>query len=1336
MANTTHAFKNTFSYKLIYVFAIADDAHSDCLKIGDTTLDTDLNFEQLTARCGELNKAANKRIAQYTKTAAVTTQLLHTELAIRNIGGNKRSFRDYDVHRVLMNSGFKRKEFPNKKLGKEWFVCDLESAIRAIDAVKRNEKTINTLAPFDKFIPVVFRPEQLEAIEKTVKQFKKSPRMLWNAKMRFGKTLCALEVVHRCKFKKTILITHRPVVDSGWHDDFPKIFSKEDKYRYGSKKNEIEIADLERTFKSDGANYIYFASIQDLRGSEIVGGRFGKNDDVFSIKWDCVIIDEAHEGTTTELGEKVKSILFKPEKGTKLLELSGTPFNILSNYDDEDSVFTWDYVMEQRAKKEWEETHFGDSNPYSDLPEMRMYTYDLGKILGRDFADIEDKAFNFAEFFKTDANGNFTHKKDVKAFLNLLCKEDETSLYPFSTEEYRDLFRHTLWMMPGVKEALALQHLLESHPVFCNFKVVNVAGDGDPEDPTGEALEAVRSAIKDSGEDGYTITLSCGKLTTGVSVPQWSAVLMLYGTYATKAAGYLQTIFRVQTPCNDYGKTKTTAYVFDFAPDRTLKMVSDAVSLSAKAGKTTLDAKIALGEFLNFCPVIGIDGSRMKKYEVAAMLQQLKRAYAERAVTKGFDDACLYNDELLKLTKVELKAFDDLKAIIGETKANKRTNEIDINSQGLTDEEYKKIEQGETREDQSLSPEQQELKVKEAAAKKQRQTAISVLRGISVRMPLLIYGADVPIEEEITLQKFVELVDEQSWQEFMPRGVTKEKFMDFTKYYDEDVFIAAGKKIRRMVLQADNLNMTERVKKIAEIFSCFKNPDKETVLTPWRVVNIHLNETLGGYSFFDADFKTPLAESEAPHFADIENITEKTLGNANARILEINSKTGLYPLYCAYSIFRAKSSCRSDRPTGAEETKDEKTSWQKTLEENIFVICKTPMAKAITMRTLAGFSGAKVNANCFEDLVNMLKNKSELFIKKVTSEKYWNKGNGNMEFDAVVGNPPYQEMDGGAQASATPVYQHFVDGAFKLNPKIASLIIPTRWYTGGKGLDAFRENMLNTKNLQVLHDFLTPEFLFPNTNIRGGVCYFLWNKNYDNSKNLVTILTHEDSKITNISRRPMKIEGLDIFIRDSRAISIIEKVKSKTKESFSDYVSPRKPFGFSTDFTKSEDFHTDNANMRNPIVCYCKGRKIGYVEKDKIVSHKEWIDKYKVYVARANNIGTELNDDNINSFGGEKQSVCTESYLCVGADLELDKSSAQNLEKYLSAKFFRFMHSLSKASQDATSKTFQFVPLQDFTETSDIDWSKPISEIDKQLYAKYGLSEEEIAFIERMIKEM
>ena len=1334
-------FKNTFSYKLIYVFAIPDDAHVGSVKVGDTKLDTDLTPDRLQPNCKELNQAALERIRSYTKTASVDVTLLHTELAIRTIqkkdgSWNTESFRDYDVHRVLLNSGIKKKTFGDKKLGNEWFCCDDVTAIKAITAVKHGDASIDTLIPMDKFIPISFRPEQKEAIEKTVRQFKKSPRMLWNAKMRFGKTLSALEVVRRMNFERTVLITHRPVVDDGWHEDFGKIFTKEDKYRYGSKKSGIEITDLEKTFKKDKKHYIYFASIQDLRGSKIVGGKFDKNDDVFNIDWDCVIIDEAHEGTTTELGDKVKGILFKPEKGTKLLELSGTPFNILSNYeDDDDSVFTWDYVMEQRAKQEWEENHFGDSNPYSDLPEMRMYTYDLGKLIKGDFVDVGDKAFNFAEFFRTDETGSFVHEQNVNDFLNLLTKQDKESLYPFSCPEYINLFHHTLWMVPGVKEALALQHLLEKHSVFCNFNVVNVAGDGDPEDPTGEALEAVRKAIKNAGEDGYTITLSCGKLTTGVSVKQWTAVFMLYGTYSTKAAGYLQTIFRVQTPCNEYGKSKTCAYVFDFAPDRTLKMVADAVTLNTKVGKTKLDDKNRLGEFLNFCPVIGIEGSTMKPYKVNSLLQQLKSAYAERAVSKGFDDASIYNDELLKLSKVELEKFKDLQAIIGQTKANKAGDKIDVNKQGLTEEEYQQSTfQPEKRTKPELTPEEQTLKEKLLEAKKQRQTAISILRGISIRMPLLIYGArgkngdEIPITEDITLKKFVELVDDTSWEEFMPRGVTKENFAGFEKYYDEDVFIVAGKRIRNLVLAADKLNVTERTRKIAELFSYFRNPDKETVLTPWRVVNMHMGDCLGGWSFFDKDYKKTLGENESPHFIDVKDVTEKTLGNASAKILEINSKTGLYPLYCAYSIFRAKQSLHPQMAENA--------LWEETIRENIFVICKTPMAKAITQRTLCGFTNTKINAHAFDHLVNDLKNKSDSFIKDVTSENFWKKGNGKMEFDAIVGNPPYQEMDGGAQASANPIYNKFVIAAEKTKPNYVSMIMPSRWYAGGKGLNEFRDRMLNDICLQVLHDFLNPDELFPNTNIRGGLCYFLWNKNYDNSKDLTHVITHSGKQIISDSMRPMKIEGAEIFIRNVEAVSIIKKVSEISRESFENHVSSRKPFGLDTTFAKSSDFKSSKNGLKDAVECYGKGWKIGYLEKSLVKQNSVWIDDWKVFTARANNIGTELNDDNLVTKLGKPRLICTESYLLLGVGLNLNESSAKNLCKYFTTKFARFMHSLAKASQDATAKTYRFVPLQDFTSNSDIDWSQPIPEIDEQLYKKYGLSDDEIAFIEKMIKPM
>ena len=352
----------------------------------------------------------------------------------------------------------------------------------------------------------------------------------------------------------------------------------------------------------------------------------------------------------------------------------------------------------------------------------------MGKLLHSKYEDFEDKAFNFTEFFRTNEAGLFVHESDVKSFLNLLTDKNSESLYPFSTEEYRKLFRHSLWMIPGVKEALALQKLLENHPVFSGFEIVNVAGNGDPDDPTGEALQAVRTAIDNADEDGYTITLSCGKLTTGVSVPEWTAVFMLSGSYSTKASGYLQTIFRVQTPCCRYGKVKTECYVFDFAPDRTLKMVADSVTLCAKAGKTKSDDKIRLGEFLNFCPVIAIDGSRMKSFEVNSLLQKLKSAYAERAVTKGFDDSSLYNDELLKLTEVELKQFRDLQAIIGETKANSAGNKIDVNAQRLTKEEYESLERGtQQKEKRELSPEEEAVRQKLLEAKKTRQSAISIL---------------------------------------------------------------------------------------------------------------------------------------------------------------------------------------------------------------------------------------------------------------------------------------------------------------------------------------------------------------------------------------------------------------------------------------------------------------------------------------------------------------------------------------------------------------------------------------------------------------------------------
>ena len=331
----------------------------------------------------------------------------------------------------------------------------------------------------------------------------------------------------------------------------------------------------------------------------------------------------------------------------------------------------------------------------------------------------------------------------------------------------------------------------------------------------------------------------------------------------------------------------------------------------------------------------------------------------------------------------------------------------------------------------------------------------------------------------------------------------------------------------------------------------------------------------------------------------------------------------------------------------------------------------------------------------------------------------------NMKFDVIIGNPPYQLSDGGAQASAKPIYQCFIENAKKLNPRYLTMIVPARWYAGGKGLDEFRDRMLTDEHIRELHDFPNTDDCFPGVNIRGGVCYFLWDRSYDNKSNHVKVVTHDKDK-TREAYRSLKYRDLDIFLRYEESLTILDKVLAQCKDNvMAKYVSSRKPFGLSTDFTKTSDYKSTTNGMTKPIPCYGKSKTLGYVEFKDIPNHSDWVGKWKVFTSRANNIGTELNDDNLNTFVG-KDEICTESYIVIGADMNLTEEQAYNLSKYLKTKFARFCHSLAKASQDATSKTYRFVPVQDFNVT----WS------DEELYSKYKLTEEEIGFIETMIKPM
>ena len=1339
------SFNDTASYNVIYVFSVDMESHKGCLKIGKATVHSHKNADELPPNCEELNKASMERIKTYTNTVGVEAHLLYTEVAVKKVqtedGEKIVGFQDKHVHAILKHSNIPKKSF-HGTTADEWFIVDLKTVKNAIKAVKNDEPTL-TPDKISYDAPLIqLREEQRDAIEMTLARFKKKNEMLWNAKMRFGKTLTALQLIKEGGFKRVIIMTHRPVVNSGWEKDYRKIFRDDDEIQYvyidRTKLMATFDAKVEKAYDKQLANlvkdnkpFIYFASIQDLRGSKRVGGKFAKNDAVFDTDWDLVIVDEAHEGTQTELGDAVKKVIVK--KNTKLLALSGTPFNIIEKYDD-DGIFVWDYAMEQARKADWDEKHPGDPNPYADLPKLNILTYALGdNFEGYTQEDLEGKAFNFREFFRTwtgDENqdgrklpdnskiGKFIHENDVASFLDLITKESKDSRYPFSTDEYRNLFKHTLWMVPGVAAAKALSEMLRNHKIFQHFGIANVAGEGDDYEDThyDDALDLVEKTIK---KNEYSITLSCGKLTTGVTVPEWTGVMMLSGSVNTAASSYMQTIFRVQSAGEIDGKQKENAYVFDFAPDRTLKVMAATVQLSRRVSKNDpkeKQARAALSEFLNFCPVIAIHGTEMTPYDVQSMMAQLKQIFIMKAIKNGFDDTSVYSEKLLHLEEVDYEKFEKLKDIVGESKQTKQPDSVVIDDQGFDEEEHGE-KKGGKKPHREVSEEEKQRRLELQKKREERNRAISILRAISIRMPLLIYGADVPFEQSITLADFPKLVDNESWKEFMPEGVTKKIFADFVEYYDADVFVTAGKEIRRLAKSADALPPTERVKQIVKIFSYFKNPDKETVLTPWRVVNMHLSDTIGGWCFYNDAFTESI---EDPRQVIQDGVTDSIFQKKDAKILEINSKSGLYPLYVAYSLYRnALGAVPEKEITVAGWSK----IWAEVVKKHLFVVCKTPMAESITKRTLMGYKKGQMNTMYYPNLVNTLKKAPNQFVFKVEDGKNWQnaefKNMKQIKFDAVVGNPPYQEMDGGNGVSAGPVFNIFVDAAKTISPRFISMIIPARWYAGGKGLDDFRESMRTDNRIRKLFDYETSKDCFPTVGIAGGLCYFLWDNNYNGECNFSNIKNR--ILVSNANRY---LDAFPIVIRYNEAVPILNKVLQQNFDAWSNHALPRNPFGFGTNFRGKEK--QEDGDIR-----ILTSRGYDYIPRKSVVKSIDCIDSYKILIGRLvpSNGELDLKPDEKHKVITDTQIIGpgiinTETYLDIG--VFKTEEEAKNFDIYLKSRFVRFLLWLAISSLNVTRECFRFVPTQDFNEPWD----------DVKLYAKYGITEEEQAFIESMIRPM
>lgn len=1364
-------------YKLIYCARINDDKHSGMLKVGDTEFTPTKPIHTYSPNEDALKKEAEARIRDWSGTAAVGAELVYCEALIRynTKTENYETYRDGEVHTVLQHSGFPKVDFDSAlDSGREWFTVDLNTVKAAIKATKEYRDYLDTSELPEQDI-YDLREEQEKAVKDTITRFKKKDDMLWHAKMRFGKTITALNLVKREAFKRTIIITHRPVVEDSWGSDFYHVFSNEDKYAFLTKIQNAEyvLNDDETDESIDKANdarlaqllaedrnFVYFASIQDLRGSKRVGGNFDKNNIVFDTDWDLVIIDEAHEGTKTELGQKVINLLIKDT--TKKLDLSGTAYNLFDKYTEEGSVYTWDYVMEQEAKHKWAEEHPDEKNPYEDMPVMHINTFDLEKAIREHGLDLSGKSFSFREFFRTWTGdlskdgqslpagseiGDFVHPEAVRRFLDLLSQGDESSKFPYVTKDTCNQNRHSLWMVPGVKEAAALSKMLKKHPLFgqkAAFGIANVAGEGDHDEEKNyhNALEHVRKTIANHPN---SITLSCGRLTTGVTVKEWTSVFMLSGSETTDAKNYMQTIFRVQSAGKIDGVQKKDAYVYDFAPDRTLLVIAATVLGSKRKGRGGAvidddDRHKAFSDFLEFCPVVAIDGAEFKPFGVESLISQINRVQIDRALKTGFTDNGIY--DMSKFKSLNADDIDKMNAIFRKLKETK--NSTPLTGAGMAKNGTQKGKTaGATGGTGSKPPKSKDEEKEQKALEK---NILEKLRTISIRIPLLFFGGDFEIETG-RLGEVITGIDQASWDVFMPENLTKKDFLELVKYYNQETVIGAGKIIRNEALKADLMTPTERVIAITDIFSHFHNPSKETVLTPWRVVNMHLSDTLGGWCFYNEKFEENTDEYYkrllTPRFVDQGKPTQATFSNPDATILEINSKSGLYPLFVTYSIYRAKLGSKQESEMLPE---DLLAVWDEAVKQ-VYVLCQSSMAADITKRTLIGYRDADTNIRYDEKLLNNLKNSIDSTCKKIKKGSYWKKEVNEMKFDAVVGNPPYQEekvktvSTTNGQTPRTNIFHYFQLAADGVSSGTTSLIYPAgRWIQQfGKGVVDFGLEQMNDIHLEKIDYYADADEIFNDVQIADGISIVF--KDMKKTTSGFKYVYHKGDEIITVD---MENPGSELIALNPKDEMVIKKVKRFIEDnalsSINARVLPRSLFSIESNFVENNPTKVEELT-EGRVLDYTKeiklytndkagkaGRSKWYVANRSLIqTNAEYIDEWQVVVSSAN-AGGQKRDSHIGIV--DNHSAFGRSRVALGSFKTKDE--AENFFKYCRTYLVRFMFLMTDESLTSLGKK---VPdIMDYTSANTIvDFTKDLNE---QLYKAVGLTQEEINYVDGRIKGM
>ncbi len=759
----------------IYAYAIDDAAHKGLLKVGQTTRDV------------------AQRVAEQLKTAAIQNYRIELDESAERDDGTL--FSDFDVRAALGKKGF-----PNTLL--EWMRCTVADVHTVLAELRAGKKYSGTHCE-----TFGMRREQLDAVGKTFDYYHSIwaentnavPRFLWNAKMRFGKTFTTYQLAKRLKTRRVLVLTFKPAVEDAWQTDLESHVDFDD-WQYLSRASGSDPTQIDRD-----RPVVYFGSFQDLLGRDAAGNIKAKNEWLHAVHWDLVVFDEYHFGAWRETAKELfegedetvakketrleyaaglegmnedltvlseKETEFLPITTKAYLYLSGTPFKALATGEFiEEQIFNWTYTDEQRAKESFAVNHPGERNPYAALPQMRLLTYQMPDELLAIASGGEFDEFDLNTFFEAKGTGDtaqFKHKNDVQKWLDIIrggyapqsvahLKTGTRPPFPYSDVRLLPYLQHSFWFLPNVAACHAMANLLaEKHNVFWHGYTVVVAA-GALAGIGLDALPPVRKAIG-SGFASATITLSCGKLTTGVTVPQWSSILMLRNLKSPET--YFQAAFRVQSPWsikNPDGDNpnaeeilKPVCFVFDFAPTRALRQLSEyGIGLSPNEP----NPENAVKELVSFLPVLAFDGANMTQIDAGGILDIAMAGTSATLLARKWESALLVNvdNDTLRRVLDNPEAMAAVERIEGWRALGDHIIETIINKSERVKELKNKAK------DKDLSAkEKKELSDEEKEYKSKRKLVQDKLIKFATRIPAFMYLTDF---RENTLQDVITKIE-------------------------------------------------------------------------------------------------------------------------------------------------------------------------------------------------------------------------------------------------------------------------------------------------------------------------------------------------------------------------------------------------------------------------------------------------------------------------------------------------------------------------------------------------------------------------------------------------